>query len=215
MEPDSFWKVITSPSGFSEHWTMIGGMWGVVIGLISTTVSIIGLVIVYLGFKRTRIQISLGQSAETSRMFIEVMDHWNTHYKIRNELIGSEPTSLAEIEGKFGSDYKEFLKTEYWREKIRPLLNFYEFLGVIIENYQVNKGAMKRQIFTLVTVDVPDDISLSNFTVDDLRIYQRLTPYISYLRKYYRKDIYEYYDKYLLKEYMSYLRDEQEQDRFK
>lgn len=194
------------PSNFTDHWRMAMG----IIALFSLVLSTAGLFLVVIQLYALYRQADRSQRAETSRLFIEVMDRWSLQYENRNRLISAAPKTLADIKSIY-PDATALLNSTHWREEIRPLLNFYEFLGVLIDNQNIDRES----IFVLVTVDTFDCWASTGtglrgktrkVTLDDCTIYQRLKPYINFLRQEtgYRGDIYEFYDRHLLREYLDH-----------
>ncbi len=195
-------SLMFSPTSFTEQWRL----WMGVIATLSLFLSFLGIVFVIFQLKAIYGQAGRAQRAETSRLFIEVMDRWSLQYENRNRLISTAPKSLAEIKAIYPTA-SALLTSTHWRQEIRPLLNFYEFLGVLIDNQNIDRES----IFVLVTVDTfearGEGAEHLPLTSDDCLIYQRLKPYIDFLRKEtgYRGDIYDFYDKHLLKEYLEHL----------
>lgn len=195
-------KLMLSPETFTEYWRM----WSGIFSGSSVLLSIIGLVLVLVQLYAIYLQTKRSQRAETSRLFIEVMDRWSLQYENRNRLISAAPKTLEELSAIY-PDASALLTSTHWCEEIRPLLNFYEFLGVLIDNQNIDRES----IFVLVTVDtfgvraakVPD----GQLTINDCVIYQRLKPYIDFLRTKtgYRGDIYDFYDRHLLREYLEHV----------
>lgn len=186
---------------FDQFWTVVTGLTGMV-GLL---LIILQLWYVTRQIKRAGRQFELSQSTETSRIFFEVMDRWAAQYQNRCSLLAKEPTTAEALVEKYGLDASKLLDDDLWQEEIRPLLNFYEFLGVLISNDKLDQDEVLERIFTLVTVDVYPD---QNYVMEAGSMYKHLEPYLKYLRSdeftAYRSDIYVYYDQELIPEYIAY-----------
>ena len=190
-----------TPTNFQEFWTFATG-----------TASIVGIILVafqllYVSvqLRRARGQFELSQASETSKIFIEVMDRWSNEYDNRCKLLAAKPTTVEALLEEYGHDASPLLASEKWQKEIRPILNFFEFLGVLLSNEKFDQAEIVERIFTLVTVDSYPN---SDFQAESGLIYSHLLPYLDYLRKEdfsgYRKDIYKYYDSVLLPKYIEY-----------
>lgn len=184
------------PADFDQFWTAVTALTGMV-GLI---LIIAQLWYVTRQIKRTRHQFELSQSAETSRLFIEVMDRWAAQYENRCSLLAKVATTAEALKGRFEGP-SDLLAGDEWQQEIRPILNFFEFLGVLLNNDKLDKDDIREKIFTLVTVDVYPN---QTYVRENGTLYQHLMPYVKYLRDTYRTDIYEYYDKQLVPKYIEY-----------
>ena len=122
-----------------------------------------------------------------SQIFMQISDKWSVIYPQRNRVLNSEPTTLKQLQEKYAGNYRSFLASEEWNG-IREVCNFFEFLGVILHQGFIEAGPL----FALVTVEDAEGNTSSN-----------LRPYIAFLRKHYRPDVYVFYD-YLLEQYESH-----------
>ena len=138
-----------------------------------------------------------------ANMFMAIAKEWSRVYKARNTLLSSTTVLTAnDLYQKYGTKYRQFLQTDEWRQTLRPMCNFYEILGVMLEQKAIAPGPL----FVLVTVDTFEavDSSGARTPCPEGVMYQRLKGPIEYLRQQYRADIYEFYDKYLLVAYREY-----------
>jgi hypothetical protein len=119
-----------------------------------------------------------------AQIFMQISDKWSVIYPQRNRVLNSEPTTLKQLQEKYAGNYRPFLASEEWNS-IREVCNFFEFLGVILHEGFIEAGPL----FALVTVEDAEGKTSGN-----------LGPYIAFLRKHYRPDVYEFYD-YLLGQY--------------
>jgi|SRR5215469_5919220 len=132
--------------------------------------------------KQARAQ-ELQASLDKREAFSRISDQWNKLYRTRNAILDSNIDG-SELMDKYGRNYAKFLNSADWKE-IRELCSFYELLGLYIHD-----GLIEPDIaFVLVTIDEPDK-----------RMSRKLVPVIEYLRKVYKKDLYEFYY-WLLAEY--------------
>jgi len=196
-------------SNFDQFWTVFTGS----TGMVGLFLIILQLWYVTRQIKRTRHQFELSQSAETSRIFFEVMDRWAELYPGRCSLLAKPPTSADDLVKEFGPDASKLLEDNKWQEEIRPILNFYEFLGVLLSNDKLDEDEILEQIFTLVTVDVYPN---REYVMEIGPIYKHLEPYLTYLRSDdysgYRSDIYKYYDQVLIPKYIAYYNRDRKND---
>lgn len=195
---------IISPSNPEQFWRMISGI-GTIIAI---PIVVIQLYAIKKRMDHTRKQITLLQSAETTKLFIEVLDRWSHLYPKRNALLASTPTTTETLLHEYGTDVHKFLASEEWQEEVRPILSFYEFLGVILSDQSFSGDSMKDRVFTLVTVDTfdSDEKGQPLYSLSTAPMYQHLNPYLEYLRTEtnYRKNLYAFYDDKLLKYYIEY-----------
>jgi hypothetical protein len=200
-------NLIFSPVTFRDHWTMILGMSSVT----ATLITLFGFLRISRQLKlqkdqivKAETQLELLQASEVSQLFVLVMDRWTQNYKIRNKLLKARPKTLNSLIKKFPTA-AHLLSSSEWME-VRSVLNFFEFLGVLLSNEKFDQDGVRERIFTLVTVDVYPETEES-FGLDDGEFYLRMKPYLDFLRfeTGYRPDIYEYYDSYLLTDYVSHL----------
>jgi|GEM_PF-5909214 hypothetical protein len=180
-----------SPTNLEEFWTVVTGLTGI-FGIILVVAQ---LAYVSIQLRRARRQFELSQAGETSRIFFDVMDRWSIQYENRCKLLAKPAVTADQLRDTFGSDPSALLADDTWQTEIRPLLNFFEFLGVLISNDKLNQAEVVERIFTLVTVD---NYPNQNYEKENGTLYAHLTPYLIYLRSPdysgYRPDIYEYYD---------------------
>ncbi len=200
MEKSSVFEYFVWNS-FDEFWTIATGFTGIV-GIL--------LVVLQLGYvavqvKRARRQFELAQAGETSRIFFEVMDRWSDQYANRCSLLAKPPIQMEELIYKYGRDASKLLEDKVWQNEIRPILNFFEFLGVLLSMEKLDQDEILERIFTLVTVDNYPNKTLEK---EHGTLYCHLQPYLTYLRsdEYtgYRADIYKYYDQVLIPKYIAY-----------
>lgn len=136
-----------------------------------------------------------------ARMLLRISEEWNRVLPIRYALLdrlSSEGMSDRQaIEQRFGS-WNSFLNTDEWKE-IREVLNFFEFLGILIEKGYVDED----EAFVLVSVDHFHRPEGTGIRVEPKEgdFYSLVKPYIDFLRHSYRRDIYFYYDNVALPRY--------------
>jgi hypothetical protein len=128
-----------------------------------------------------------GEKAFRAQIFMQITEKWSAIYPQRNRVLDSEPTTLKQLEEKYTENYRPFLASEEWNG-IREVCNFFEFLGVSLQQGFIEAGPL----FALVTVEDKEGKTSSN-----------LRPYIAYLRKHYRSDVYVFYD-YLFEQYVNH-----------
>ena len=149
--------------------------------------------------------------AEWERIFLDIADRWSAILPISRKLLEAPLIhTLEELEANYENSgsktCKDFLCTDEWEKILRPICNFYETIGVILKHKCIDPDP----IFVLVTVDnheTIDEVDAGGNVTErkEFAIYRWLKGPIAYLRKYYRPDIYEYYDRYLLAVYSRYL----------
>ncbi|MEN9011111.1 MAG: hypothetical protein ABF241_03465 [Yoonia sp.] len=81
------------------------------------------------------------------------MDRWQTVYEARNRILAKSAVTLDDLVKKYGDDPSELLASKDWLQNYRPVLNFFEFLGVILSNDVFDQKSITAHMFTLVTVD--------------------------------------------------------------
>jgi hypothetical protein len=135
------------------------------------------------------------------RMLLRISEEWNRvlplRYELFDELKIANLKSRADVERKF-SDWKAFLNSDEWK-KIREVINFYEFLGILLKKEYVEED----EAFVLVSVDhFPRKLgSGQRVSAHEGEFYELVRPYIEFLRDNYREDIYLYYDHIALTKY--------------
>lgn len=156
-----------------------------------------------------------------AHIFLEIADRWSKVLEVRRILLAKKNFfTFEQLRDEYEQNktevktYKDFLCSNVWLNELRPICNFYETLGVMLEQGSIAPSAM----FVLVTVDNLEKIQESdrdgNITVrEEFAVHRRLKGAIKYLRTYYRQDIYEYYDRYLLEAYRQYLTNSSSQKR--
>jgi hypothetical protein len=134
-----------------------------------------------------------GDKAFRAQIFMQITDKWSAIYKQRNAVLESEPTTVKQLEENKNyqendrPSYRKFLASEEWKG-IREVCNFFEFLGLTLHQGFIEAGPL----FVLVTVEDKEG-----------KMSRNLRPYIAYLRKHYRPDIYVFYD-YLFEQYKNH-----------
>ena len=195
-------------SNFDQFWTVVTGS----TGMVGVILIILQLWYVTRQIKRTRHQFELSQSAEISRIFFEVMDRWGEQYENRCSLLDKPAITADDLLEEYGLDASKLLGDSKWQNQIRPILNFYEFLGVLLSNDKLDQDEILERIFTLVTVDTYPG---QEYVMELGPIYKHLKPYLTYLRSEdytgYRPDIYKYYDQVLIPKYIAYQTKDSEQ----
>jgi hypothetical protein len=135
------------------------------------------------------------------RMLLRLSAEWNwvlpLRYDLFDELERANLRSPAEVEEKFSS-WQNFLSSDEWK-KIREVINFYEFLGILLDKQYVEED----EAFVLVSVDhFPRKLgSGERVGPQEGELYKLVRPYIEYLRDNYRDDIYLLYDHVALTRY--------------
>lgn len=189
---------------FDQFWTIAVGA----TGMLGMLLVVAQLFYVMVQVRRARRQFELSQAGETSRIFSEVMDRWADQYENRCALMAKPATTADALLEKHGKNPSNLLSDPTWQNEIRPMLNFYEFLGVLLSNEKLDRDEILERVFTLVTVDSYPGRSLKKA---DGILYQHFEPYLTYLRSPdysgYRDDIYEYYDDVLIPQYIEYQRE--------
>ncbi len=139
--------------------------------------------------RQTRYQ----QQVNRAEMFMHLSEKWTSVLDFRYKLLNSPTKATVEdIAAHHGSPQKLF-QDDIWKN-MRPVLNFYESLGLMIHQRYVSP----EEAFVLITVDGPCEEGKSNF-------YTKARPYLDYLRAHYRPDIYIFYDKALIPVYQAYM----------
>ncbi|HEX4032732.1 MAG TPA: hypothetical protein VHX20_20400 [Terracidiphilus sp.] len=140
-------------------------------------------------------------------IFLKIADRWSRVLLIRRNLIDKgKVTTYQELDAQYGPRARDYLISDEWQKTMRPICNFYEILGVMLEQRSIEPEAL----FVLVTVDTVNkfeghDAAGNPLQQVGLAIHRQLQGPIEYLRRNYRSDIYVYYDKYLLQAYLQYL----------
>ena len=166
--------------------------WASVAGIISALAIVSAAVFAFF-------QIKWAASSDRARIFMKIADRWSDIYDARNHVLAEPVLTKDAIFERHGRDYKKFLASDEWKA-IRPVCNFFEFLGVILHQ----KFIRGEELFVLVTVDVFKEIvDREDVLVPDGVMFSKLRGPIEYLREVYRPDIYVLYDKFLLKQYRS------------
>jgi hypothetical protein len=194
---------------------------------------IVSMISIFVSLRQLEINSKHADSQHNSaraRIFLEIADRWSEILLIRKKLLKDEILTFEQLKADYEENtdetqkktFKDFLGQPRWENDLRRICNFYETLGVMLEQGSIAPDAM----FVLVTVDRYEKIqevdAAGKPVVDatgkpvmreELQIHRRLKGAIEYLRKYYRDDIYEYYDKYLLEAYKKYLKNRALQNR--
>lgn len=135
------------------------------------------------------------------RMLLRLSEEWNRILPLRYELFDDLKTAnlqtKADVENEY-SDWKVFLSSDEWK-KIREVINFYEFLGILLKKEYVEED----EAFVLVSVDhFPRKLGTGlRASAQEGEFYKLVKPYIEFLRDNYRDDIYLYYDNIALTRY--------------
>jgi hypothetical protein len=140
--------------------------------------------------------------AQRTQIFLNIADRWTKIYNDRLKIMALPDTSDAELEQLYGSNYQLLFDEKFWLS-MRTVLNFFEIIGVMIHRKYIGR----KEVFVLVSVDyypTGDALERMQLAMGDLdpslmaTLYCKLRPYLLYLRRHYRADIYEFYDDYLL-----------------
>ena len=190
---------------FTEFWTVFNAR----VGAIGILLIITQLIYLTIQLNRARGQVKMLQNSETTKIFFEIMDRWQTVYEARNRILAKPAVTLDDLVKKYGDDPSELLASKDWLQNYRPVLNFFEFLGVILSNDVFDQKSITAHMLTLVTVDAfsaEGDVDEQTLIASGT-IYAHLRPYLDYLRSHtqYRADIYEFYDAVLLQKYAAHI----------
>ncbi len=128
-----------------------------------------------------------GDRTFRAQIFMQIADKWSAIYQTRTKVLSSTPRTLQQLEDEFKDDYQKFMISPEWLD-IRQVCNFFEFLGVALDQGFIEEGPL----FVLVTVEDREG-----------KMSRNLRPYIEYLRKHYRTDVYIFYD-YLFEKYRAH-----------
>lgn len=154
------------------------------------------LFIVYHQLNRLVKQTKINERTEIANAIWQVSDRWTAIYEQRKQVLNLRIKSDEELEEEY-DNYKKLLNSPEWNS-IRSVLNFYEIVGILIHKELVPQD----EVFAIVTVDqYPNADTRSKQNGADGRMYKILHPYILYLRKHYRNDIYHFYDRILVQRY--------------
>lgn len=118
--------------------------------------------------------------ADEARLYFEIAQRWSDVLGLIYEMRQDPPPPLEQLEAEY-DNVQAFMATELWQKKYRPICNFFEDIGLMVHKGTIPIGELK----VLVTV-LGDD-------------YLKLSPVIKYIRIYYRKDIYLFWN-YLLQQ---------------
>lgn len=139
-------------------------------------------------------------------MMLDLADRWSDVLSHRYEVMRMLENPAAhnvDIEADFHNDYRRLMASDFWRKDLRPVFNFYEFLGLMI--HQGNISA--KEAFVLVSVDHYDWDQLAEDGRDPLEtsfrdgdFFKKVEDYLKLLRTY-RRDIYVFYDYFLAELY--------------
>jgi hypothetical protein len=110
----------------------------------------------------------------------------------------------VDIAQDFQNDCSKLMDSDFWKDELRKVLNFYEFLGLMIHQGNIDAN----EAFVLVSVDHFNWDSLreehgkgrEDTTFKDGDFYQKVAPYLDLVREY-RTDIYVFYDYFLTELY--------------
>jgi len=160
-------------------YSWLGQNWMELARLIGSSILALGVWLAFLNLRNSRIaaQISAKQSELSTRqqevaILSQVQDRWNSIYETRNKL----RTTKFHLVNWAGMEPEEILKHKDWIEIVRPVANFYEFVGLII-----SKGYIAPETaLVLVTADRASRMNAS--------------PLIDALRSKYRDDLYLFWD---------------------
>lgn len=159
------------------------GAWSALIALVTLGFTLIFSMVQVRGVKR----------AERAQMFLDLSQRWTATYDHRQAVM--KITAPDKIVAAYGSDYRLLLESDHWKH-IRPLLNLFETIGLLVYRGYVNPA----DIFVLVSVDNFPDPAGPNDPSTGLLL-EKMRPFIAHLRRHYRHDIYVFYDRFLLPEY--------------
>lgn len=194
---------VSDPAAWKAFLDWLSGF-GVLVSAISTIVLAVFARLQYRVSETTRDDGVRRDRSDRYNRFLAFSDAWTKVYEKRNDLLSAPEIVTSEgLLHLYGHEYENLLKTPDWRDNIRPILSFYEDLGLMLEQGLIEA----KHLFLLVTVDSFEKYNketAERASFPEGVMYERLKGYIEYLRKVYRPNIYEYYDKYLLVAYKKY-----------
>lgn len=188
--------IIQHVMDFNPAYSIILSSLSLVVSLVVSFGAIYSIWILIRQLKSIEKQAKVAETSQSSKIFFTISEKWTQIYKQRNTLLSSPLMTVEQLETEFGSNYKKLFEKSHWID-VRMVCNFFESLGVMIEQQAIPLNLL----FALVTVDVYKDIDDKELQIEvpEGVMYSRLKPYIQYLRKHYRPDIYLYYDNLLHK----------------
>lgn len=175
--------------------------------IVSAAIAIGGLAFIWNQFRQINRQNKEIEQSNHANMMLDLSQRWSEvltkRYTVMQRL-NADNTDDIDIDRKFNRDVSAFMASDFWRNELRPVLNFYEFLGLMIHQGNISKD----EAFVLVSVDSFDWDKLTNngeksrreTSYKDGDFYQKVSPYLEFLRDY-RNDIYAFYDYFLAELY--------------
>lgn len=112
---------------------------------------------------------------EQAALYFDLSERWSVVLSLLYQIRLTPPPTVEELR-RTHPDVRTFLMTENWRELYRPICNFFENVGLIVHNRNLDIETVR----VLITVNEEDYVALS--------------PILEYLRRHYRNDIYVFWD---------------------
>lgn len=132
-----------------------------------------------------------------------VAQKWTEIYPKRNLLLGDtdEGTRLRKAYEEFEKrgNAKAFFDSKEWQEDLRPVLHFFELMGIYVHQGMIAPDLM----FDIVTVERWDSPDGGRPEACNGALYKRLKPTLDFVRQT-RGSMYDYYDKFLLPLYFEH-----------
>lgn len=148
-----------------------------VVRLVASIMLAVGVLLSFLSLQSTRRSLRMSAKQNEVSILHDVQNRWNEIYSSRNRLRGSDFTRT----NWHSMEVNDILTSKEWLEVVRPVANFYEFIGLV-----VFKGYIQLDtVLVLVTMDEQSR--------------ERAAPLIDALKAHYRDDLYVFWD-YLIDE---------------
>jgi len=159
----------------------------------SAVVGAVGLLFIAWQVYQLRVQTRSAQQVHRSEMFLHLVDKWSETLTSRYKVLNEEEVDYETLRKKYKTS-SDLFNSKEWAD-LRKVLNFFEIVGLMVHQDYVTA----KEAFVLVSVDhYEQDDAREIRTFEEGKFYRRAQPYLQYLRKHYRSDIYVFYDRYLL-----------------
>lgn len=178
-----------------------------IVAIASLLIAAAGIFFVWVQLRQIKYQGLKDEKANHAALMLDLAKRWSevleARYKVMQKLRSPDAFNV-DIAKDFHNDCSRLMDSDFWKDELRKVLNFYEFLGLMIHQGNIDAN----EAFVLVSVDHFNWDSLreehgkerEDTTFKDGDFYQKVAPYLDLVREY-RTDIYVYYDYYLTELY--------------
>ncbi len=177
-----------------------------IVAIASLLIAVAGIIFVWVQLRQIKYQGLKDEKANHAGMMLDLAQRWSEVLKSRYDVMKKlrDPKAhKVDIEQDFNNDCSKLMDSDFWTGELRKVLNFYEFLGLMIHQGNIDPD----EAFVLVSVDHfnwdslrKDGKEREDTTFEDGDFYQKVAPYLDLVREY-RTDIYVFYDQYLAEIY--------------